>query len=583
MPRFVCCSLTALALPLFAWFLLASADEKTAETPRLRRPIAISLVDDGTRILVANRDAGTISIVDPKRKLIVREILLGKRISGMAYATKKNTLAVTDETQGELVLASFEDDRIQGAKRIAVGPNPVSVAIADDASWQSVALLWARQIAIVDAEQHVTRLDLPFAPRRQLVLPGDKVLVADAFGDRIAVIDAKAKRVQSVRSLAVVHNLRGLALTADGKGVLVTNQTLHSQGHPNVGDIRAGSMLANNLQRLVLGNVLDPLTSLLQNDQTYPLGDIERGAGDPAAVAETPDGRILVALAGTGELAIGQPQEALWNRTEVGAGANALAVDSAAGLVYVANTFDDSVSIVDWKAGKTLSRIALGVAPRPDQMTPEQRGEAHFYDAKLSLDGWFSCHSCHTDGHSNARLNDNLSDGTLGTPKRVLSLLGVKDTAPLAWNGKTKDIESQVRNSIISTMQGKKPSDDVVRDLSAYLRSLQPAPSIGIARGEKDASAQKRGEAVFAKLKCAGCHTPPEYTSPETYDVGLRDEAGLKQFNPPSLRGVSQAGAWLHDGRARSLREVFERFRHRVPEDVSPSDISDLIRFLAEL
>ena len=55
--------------------------------------------------------------------------------------------------------------------------------------------------------------------------------------------------------------------------------------------------------------------------------------------------------------------------------------------------------------------------------------------AKLAHDGWFSCHSCHTDGHTNSRLNDSLGDGSFGAPKRVLSLLGVNDTAPWAWNG----------------------------------------------------------------------------------------------------------------------------------------------------
>ena len=36
-----------------------------------------------------------------------------------------------------------------------------------------------------------------------------------------------------------------------------------------------------------------------------------------------------------------------------------------------------------------------------------------------------SCHSCHTDGHTSGRLADTLGDDTFGTPKRVLSLLGL--------------------------------------------------------------------------------------------------------------------------------------------------------------
>jgi len=572
--------LPAAALSLGTWLLPSSATTTPTESPTVRRPVSLALADGGTRLLVANRDSGTLSVVDPRKRRVLREEPLGKRIASMAYAAKSRTIVAVDETSGELILGEFRDDRLHGIRRMAVGPQPVSAAITEDGTWCSVALRWARQIALVDAEGKVVRLDLPFAPRAQLVLPGNKLMVADAFGDRVALIDPRAKKVESVRSLAIVHNLRGLALTHDGKGVLLTHQTLHSQGRPNAGDIRAGAMVANNLQRLPVANVLDPLTSLLQNDPTYPLGDIERGAGDPSAVAETPDGRILVALAGTGELAIGRPQESVWMRTTVGAGPNALAIDAAVKVAYVANMFDDSISIVDWKTPKTLARIPLGPAAAPDRTTPEQRGEMLFHDARLSLDGWFSCHSCHTDGHSNGRLNDNLSDGTLGTPKRVLSLHGIRDTAPLNWNGKTKDIETQVRNSIESTMQGKSPTKEAVRDLAAYLRSLEPLPGIAASRNKMDAALSKRGEAAFTRLKCGACHTAPEYTSANVYDVGLRDEAGSKHFNPPSLRGVSQAGAWLHDGRARSLREVFEQFRHRVPPDLPKADLDDLLHFL---
>lgn len=580
MPGFVWRSLAVASVVVLACFVSAPADENAEAKPRLRRPVAVAVAEDGKRLLVANRDAGTIALLDPRARRLVREFPLAQRISGMAYAPKTSLIAATDEAAGVLIFAECRNDRLGSPVRIRVGPDPVSVVLDDEGRWAVVALLWARQAAVVDRDATVVRLDLPFAPRSLLRLSNGKVLVADAFGDRLAVVDPQRKAVESVRSLAVVHNIRGLAPTANGKGVLLTHQTLHSQGHPTVGDIRAGSMLANNLQRLSLANVVDPLSSLLQNDQTYPLGDIERGAGDPSAVAETPDGRILVPLAGTNELAIGRPDEAIWTRTPVGAGPNALAVDAASGLVYVANIFGDSISIVDWKEAKTVGTLSLGPTLRPAEMTPEQRGEMHFRDARLSLDGWFSCHSCHTDGHSNGKLNDNLSDGTFGTPKRVLSLRGVKDTEPFAWNGKARDIETQVRSSIRSTMQGKEAKDDVVRDLSAYLRSLPPPPGIAAARGSIEKEARRRGEAAFAKLKCASCHAPPIYTSPETYDVGLRDEAGLTHFNPPSLRGVSQAHSWFHDGRARTLREAFERFRHRIPDDLPAEDRNDLLEFL---
>ena len=103
------------------------------------------------------------------------------------------------------------------------------------------------------------------------------------------------------------------------------------------------------------------------------------------------------------------------------------------------------------------------------------------------------------------------------------------------------------------------------------------------ARGTVDPESLKRGRRIFAREKCATCHTPPTYTSPKAYDVGLRDEAGGSHFNPPSLRGVSQGGPYFHDNRARTLEELFTRYRHQLAGQLSGQELRDLIHFLGSL
>ena len=206
-------------------------------------------------------------------------------------------------------------------------------------------------------------------------------------------------------------------------------------------------------------------------------------------------------------------------------------------MAYVADSLDDTISVVEIATGLRPATIALGPRPEP---TAADRGERLFSSAKLSHDGWMSCHSCHTDGHTNSLLSDTLGDGSYGAPKRVPSLLGVAATGPWTWTGSIARLEDQIRKSITTTMHGAKPTDEQVTDLAAYLSSLAPpSPEVaGIAPA--DASAVARGREVFESRKCASCHVPPEYTSPERYDVGLHDEVGNREFNPPSLRGVSR-------------------------------------------
>ena len=170
-----------------------------------------------------------------------------------------------------------------------------------------------------------------------------------------------------------------------------------------------------------------------------------------------------------------------------------------------------------------------------------------------------SCQSCHTDGHTNGLLSDTLGDGSYGAPKRVPSLLGVAATGPWTWTGSMDRLEDQVRKSIATTMHGHEAGRRAGRRPDRVSRHAGAAvAAIVVSRGADD-PAIARGSAVFQARKCASCHEPPEYTTPQKVDVGLVDEVGNREFNPPSLRAVSRRDAFFHDGRARSLREVFAR------------------------
>jgi cytochrome c peroxidase len=218
------------------------------------------------------------------------------------------------------------------------------------------------------------------------------------------------------------------------------------------------------------------------------------------------------------------------------------------------------------------------------ELSEVQRGELLFYNGRLSHDAWMSCHSCHTDGHSNGQLSDNFSDKSFGAPKRVLSLLGKAGTEPFAWNGGSRDYSEQIKKSITLTMQGDDdPAERDVSALAAYLAQLESPPPLDIAQGNREESAVARGAAVFESQNCAKCHQPPLYTTPGVYDVGLRDKQGNTHFNPPSLRGVGQRGPYFHDGSAATLREVFELHGHQLQDDLTAQQLADLVAFLRSL
>src|SRR5262245_47400678 len=190
---------------------------------------------------------------------------------------------------------------------------------------------------------------------------------------------------------------------------------------------------------------------LHERSRLIRLGTDSDGAGDPTGVALLPDGGTVVALGGVGEVAIRPSREPQFVRTTVGRRPTALALNPDGETVFVADTLDDTISAVGIYSGARRAIIPLGPRPEPDLI---DRGERLFYDAKLSHDGWLSCHSCHTDGHTNGRLSDTLGDGSYGAPKRIPSLLGVATTGPWSWTRKILRLEKQVRKSIATTLNG---------------------------------------------------------------------------------------------------------------------------------
>jgi YVTN family beta-propeller protein len=555
--------------------------------------VALACADGGKTLLVANRRSGSLSVIDTASRLVVAEHDFGRGLADLAVLSDGRHLLAVDQPANELVLIDVRDRAIRVVERLAVSPAPVRLMVSPEGRSCMVASLWSRRLTFVDlvrrapAGEHPAlvssgSLELPFCPRELAFLGGgSKLVVADAFGGGLAVVDPSRRTLERLRSLPA-HNIRGLALAPGGQTLAIAHQVLNRLAQTSFDDVHWGQLVRNHLRVIKTEALLkaDSDAALLDSSRLFDLGDVGYAAGDPAALTYDCRGNLIVALAGVDEVAITANPDEAPRRIAVGRRPIAVVPSPDGTVVYVADSLDDTIAVVAIATGQRPATISLG--PRPEPAAAE-RGERLFYSAKLSHDGWMSCHSCHTDGHTNSLSSDTLGDGSYGAPKRVPSLLGVATTGPWTWTGSMARLEDQVRKSVATTMQGPKPTDAQVADLTAYLVSLTP-PSPGLWNTGPDGStAVTRGREVFRSRECATCHEPPEYTSPERYDVGLTDEVGNHEFNPPSLRGVSRRDALLHDGRSRSLEEVFQKERHPRRLALSPQEIADLVAFLKTL
>lgn len=556
------------------------------------------MVKIGDRILVANRDTGSVSMVDLESAQILSETVVSQRLDDLAAVEDEGIVFGVDSRRHVLIEMQLEESAVRKTGETVVDQFPVSVAVSSRERIVSVVSKWSRRVTLLKrattSEVFTVSavIDIPFVSLKQLFLDGRFLLVAAAHGGELAIVDTVQQRLFSHQTL-IGHNIRGMALTADGRNCVLSHQIMNSASSTTRSTISWGGVISNTLHLIPVDQLKasqSTVTSESIHGSLFPLGSEGRAAGDPASLAVAADGRVYVALSGVHEVAMRWPGSRELIRTSVARRPVELILDEQSDRLYALCMFDDSIVILDAKTLERRSSIRLDSRLNESTVarSHEQMGEELFFDARLSLDGWYSCHSCHSDGHSTGLLNDNLGDETFNTPKRILTLLGTADTEPWAWSGAQVDLRNQVRKSIESTMAGPGRSSPEITDreiesIVAYISSFEPPPGISIARGSADRPAVSRGHAVFKKHGCSDCHAAPRYTYTLAFDVGLRDEGGIHFFNPPSLLGVSQRGPYFHDNRARTLMDVLLEHDHDGASSLSDDDVRDLVEFLNSL
>ncbi len=589
MKPFENCSLQrgcVIAAALLGFTAFVQADDVRDEI-QFRRPIAVAPAGDES-VVVANRDSGSLSIIDPADWSVVAEQRVGERLSDVTAIPDAGLFVALDEAAGEAILFEIEQSEVRVADRLPAGRSPVSASVTSDRRTVAIASLWDHTLVLCNLDPDArtirrrTTILLPFAPRHQIALPdGERVLVCDAFGGRLALVDVQSDSLESLREIPA-HNIRGLAVSPSGRDLYVAHQLLNTRAPTTFDSIHWGDLVENLIRIVPVEALLDADSDLVEAGRVIQFGSTGGGAGDPAGIAFTSDGRLVAVASGVDRAHVFPVLHGIIAPTiQTGRMPTDVAVLRERDQAVIVNTLGDSLSVVDTSTGRLVRELPLGPTPAPG---PRERGESLFFDARLSHDAWLSCHSCHTDGHANGLLADTHADGTFGTPKKILSLLGTRDNNPWAWNGSLRTLHEQVTQSVESSMQGQLTPGQA-NDLVSYLHTLPPAPPIRpVAASAEDENLLQRGPEVFASQGCAHCHVPPlTYTSDHIVEVGLTDEQGLTKFNPPSLRGVSQQYRFLHDGRAATLRSVFEDHGHQLPQGLTAEETDALVRFLESL
>ncbi|HEX7375805.1 MAG TPA: cytochrome c peroxidase [Pirellulales bacterium] len=586
-------------------FLLAAPaarplDAAPSETDR--SPVDLVLSPDNNWLITVNQTADSISLVNVAQGTVAAELPCGHHPAAIAFSTDGRRVAVTATYAGSLELFDFADGRLSPAGSIELGFHPVGVVISQDGRTAYVALEAAAAVAVVDLEARrlIDRIAVGRWPRWLALSPDGSRLAVGTSGDQsISVVDTASRQMVFQERLQGI-NVGQLVPSADGKYVYFP-WMVYRQNPIDARNIQSGWVLGSRIARVRLDESA--------RREAMTLDERGKAVADPHGIGLTSDEQWLVAsAAGTHELlvyhlpdlvfqAYGGPgdhidpalghDDSRYYRVPLGGRPLGLRIAKDNRRVFVANYLENSVQVVDLAARQVARTISLGGPANPSLV---RRGEAIFYDARRSLDQWYSCHSCHHEGGTNATVMDTLNDGTIRTYKTVLPLFNVARTAPWTWHGWQKDLGAAMRKSLIDTMMGPPPSDEDVTALVAFFSSHETPPNPNCAADGRLSPAAERGATVFqsAKAGCAKCHRGECWTDGEIHDVGLgspRDE--YEGFNTPSLIGLYQRVRFLHDGRSKTLDQLLtgphspDKVTGR--GDLTDAERADLIEYLKTL
>jgi YVTN family beta-propeller protein len=579
-----------------------------------------SLMDvspDGTRLLVANSDNGTVSVVDTDKRKVLHEIKVGDKPEGVCWIGDGPLAAVTVYRENLVVFINTAEGKVLHKLKVASEPYGI----------------------VANKE-------------------GTRAYVTHECPGSVSEIDLKAMKV--VREMNAGEMVRGIALAPDEKRIYVTEfytATLHALdvATGKVVDTWHGSDMDNLCRNVVLhpkrpkaylshirsrtdmaagnGSIFPHLTvfdlvppSDTSKRRTSFAMDTYNGVyvvTNPWEAALSPDGkRVYTIYAATNDMNVSdvidddyKEIERVGNAVRVGQNPRAVRVSPDNKFVYIDNALDFEVSIHDAQNMRIAGKVKVCNPPKSPEWV---RGKILFNTAlpPMTSRRWIACASCHPDGHTDGRVWQN-PEGLRKTP----SLMGCAHTHPLHWSAdrdEVQDFEYTIRGKLMKGagllkgdltpkigfnpveldehLAGKSKDLDA---LAVYTNSFDFTLSPHIPAPGKLSAAAERGKKLFFSdaVGCAKCHSGPYYTDSKLekpfnlHDVGTGRDDPTEMMGPkydtPTLLGVYRTAPYLHHGKAKTLKDVLTTCnkddKHGKTTHLKADEIDDLVEFLRAL
>jgi DNA-binding beta-propeller fold protein YncE len=547
-------------------------------------PFGLALDAAGKRLFVACPHQDRVAVLDTQDLKEQASIAVGIRPTDVAYCQTQDGERLIVPNSGSDDISVLSVSPLSELVRSAAGREPYAVAVSGDGRRVYVA----NRVAVHD----------------QMLSPP---------ASEVTVLDPANGHALDREQLHSAHLAEGITKVPMRGWML--NSLVRVRNLVPITQVKDGWVMSTGL-------------AISQEDgevTQIPLDEANAYFSDPSGVVASPDGKRAYVASGGADVVTVLDLDRLgaWlTQTDAAARSDAigdmalsyryviariptgcnprhLALSADGRRLFVAERLDDRVLVVDTNSLKPIGRIVLGDGGRKD---PIRQGERVFTRARYTFQGQFSCRSCHPDGRvdglaydfDGSGIGDNLLDNR--------SLCGVAGTAPFKWNGKNPTLQFQCGPRFARVLMRTDPIPAAQLDeLATFIEHLPPTRTIPWNRvGKPLTPAEERGRKLFfatqrtdgtpipLALQCQTCHRPPLFTDRLLRSVGTkapRDASGM--FDTPHLIGIGASAPYLHDGRAKTLEELWTTYQkddlHGVSSYWSKEQLNDLVEYLKTL
>jgi YVTN family beta-propeller protein len=576
----------------------------------------MDLSPDGDRLLVANPDNGTVTVVDTVNRKALSEIAVGDKPEGVTWIGGGPLAAVAVYNDDRVVIFDAAEGKV--LHRLAVADEPYGIVALKDGSRLYVTHEYPGSVSEIDPKEAKVLREMKAGSmtRGLAVSPDEKRLYVTEFytaglhaldRDSGKVVDEwKGHSTDNLARNVVVHpkrpkaylpHIRSKIETIDGSGSIFPHLTIYDLVPPEGAGKRRTSFAMDTFNGVYV-------------------------VTNPWETALSPDGkRIYTIYAGTNDMNVCDVLDDDYKEIQrvggpvrIGQNPRAVRVSPDGKTVYIYHALDFSVGVYDADM-KKLDAIKVCEPPKTAEWV---RGKILFDTANPPMTSrrWIACSSCHPDGHADGRVWHN-PEGL----RKTTALFGVAHTHPLHWSAdrdEVQDFEYTIRGRLMQgtgllheKIKQKEGFEPVELDehtagrsadldaLAVYTNSFDFRLSPHIVAPGKLTPAAERGKKLFFNetVACASCHSGPYYTDSSLkkpfnlHDVGTGGDDPSEKMGPkydtPTLLGVYRTAPYLHHGKAATLRDVLttcnKEDKHGKTSHLREADIDDLVEFLKAL